>query len=268
MDFWKDLLAGAKVTSAKSRRSGRDDFGWFRRDDSPAESAPPQTTISVVIPAHNEEAYLERTLDALHRQEYPPAEIIVVGNGCTDRTPDVARGRCHRLILLSQKGLGVARNLGARMAKGELLVFLDADTLLEPKALRVIAERFSHRDAAGTLKGKPDSGRFAYRVIYFLKNFFHHFVTRCGSSGVIVCWKRHFVRLGGFDESLEVKENSELILRLKLFGGYRYLNGATATTSMRRYERRGVRRIVWLWIKLWFQSFFSDLRNRKYETVR
>jgi glycosyltransferase involved in cell wall biosynthesis len=224
--------------------------------------------ISVIVPAHNEEDYLGATLDALNRQDYPAREIVVVANGCTDRTAEVAREKCDRLATLSRKGLGVARNLGARMATGELLVFLDADTILEPGALRIIAEQFTGRDAGGTLKGQPDSGRFAYRLIYWLKNFIHRFVVRNGSSGVIICWKKQFASVGGFDERLELRENSELIRRLKRFGGYKYIGTTAAVTSMRRYDRRGVKHIVWLWIKLWFLSLFSDLRNRKYESVR
>lgn len=225
-------------------------------------------TISVIVPAHNEEGYLDATLNALNRQGYPNCEIIVVANGCTDRTVEVAREKCHRVVALEEKGLGVSRNTGARVAAGDLLVFLDADTILEPQALRTIAEQFTERDAGGTLKGQPDSNRFAYRLIYWLKNFIHRFVVRNGSSGVIICWKKHFTSVGGFDERLELRENSELIRRLKRFGGYKYIGTTAATTSMRRYDRRGVKHIVWLWIKLWFLSLFSDLRHRKYEAVR
>jgi glycosyltransferase involved in cell wall biosynthesis len=224
--------------------------------------------ISVIIPAHNEEDYIAATLDALGRQDYPDYEIVVIANGCTDRTADVARDKCQRLVALEAKGLGVSRNLGAHIATGDLLVFLDADTVLEPHALRIIAEQFTERDAGGTLKGRPDSDRFAYRVIYGLKNFIHRFVVRNGSSGVIICWKEQFASVGGFDERLELRENSELIRRLKRFGGYKYIGTTAATTSMRRYERRGVKHIVWLWIKLWFLSLFSDLSHRKYESVR
>lgn len=224
--------------------------------------------ISIIIPAHNEEDYLGATLKRLNREDYPEFEIVVVANGCRDRTADVAQGRCHRLVTLSQKSLGVARNLGARIATGELLVFLDADTLLEPDALRIIAEQFKERNSGGTLKGQPDSNRFAYRLIYSLKNFIHRFVVHNGSSGVILCWKKDFVRVGGFDEQLELRENSDLIRRLKRFGSYKFIGSTTATTSMRRYERRGIWRIVWLWIKLWFFGFFGDLRDRTYEPVR
>jgi peptidoglycan-N-acetylglucosamine deacetylase len=224
--------------------------------------------ISVIIPAHNEERYLRRTLEALRRQKYPIYEVIVIANGCTDRTAEVARPRCDRLIALSQKGLGVARNLGGRIATGELIVFLDADTVLERDGLRRIANNFSRTDAAGTVRGRPDTDRFAYRLIYFMKNFTHRFSLHHGSSGVIVCWKRHFIRLGGFNERLEVRENSELIERLKRFGRYKFIGQTVATTSMRRYERRGVGRIVWLWTKLWVESLFRDLQHRKYEIVR
>jgi glycosyltransferase involved in cell wall biosynthesis len=224
--------------------------------------------ISIIIPAHNEERYLDRTLQALQRQNYGWFEVIVVANGCTDRTKEVARGRCHRLIVLSQKSLGVARNLGARMARGELLLFLDADTLLEPMALRIIAETFTVRYAAGTIQGRPDDNRLAYRLIYGLKNLIHRCSLHPGSSGVILCWKEHFFRVGGFDEGLEVRENSELAKRLLRFGRYKYIGQVSATTSMRRYHRCGVGRVVWLWCKLWFESWLCDLHQKRYQPVR
>jgi glycosyltransferase involved in cell wall biosynthesis len=224
--------------------------------------------ISVIIPAHNEERYLPKTLEALQRQSYGWFEVIVVANGCTDRTREVARGRCQRLIVLSQKSLGVARNLGARMARGDILLFLDADTILEPMALRVIAEHFTGSDAAGTVQGRPDESRLAYRLVYALKNFVHRWSIHPGTSGVIICWKEHFMRIGGFDEGLEVCENSELVKRLTCTGHYKYIAAVSATTSMRRYARCGVSRVVWLWSKLWVQSFLCDLHQKQYEAIR
>ncbi|HVV71657.1 MAG TPA: glycosyltransferase [Verrucomicrobiae bacterium] len=224
--------------------------------------------ISVVIPAHNEAGYLPATLEALNRQNYPAFEVIVVANGCSDATEQVAQGRCHRLIVLSTKGLGTARNLGARVAHGDLLLFLDADTLLEPMALRRIAQDFSPADAAGTLHARPDSDRLACHLIYSGKNFLHRWKLHSGSSGVILCWRRQFLEAGGFDEGLEVRENSELIRRLKQHGRYKYISDVTATTSMRRYEQCGVGRVLWLWCKLWLQSIFGDLHQRHYEAVR
>jgi glycosyltransferase involved in cell wall biosynthesis len=224
--------------------------------------------ISVIIPAHNEADYLPATLEALKRQNHGNFEVIVVANGCSDRTADTARGKCHRLVVLSEKNLGVARNLGARLARGEILLFLDADTTLEPMALRRITHSFSKKCAAGTLMGRPDNDRFNYRLVYFIKNLIHRFSVHPGSSGVILCWKQDFFEIGGFDEGLEVRENSHLIKRLLRFGKYQYIGDVAATTSMRRYEYCGLQRMIWLWLKLWVQSFFGDLHKQRYDTVR
>lgn len=257
----KELLARVEGAPVKKK------LLKARRSKESAKQAP-RTTVSVIIPAHNEEAYLEATLKALRRQKFPGCEVVVVANGCTDNTADVARGLCDQLVVLSQKSLGVARNLGARIAKGELLIFLDADTILERHGLKIISEEFTHRHAAGTVKGLPDTKRFAYRCMYGLKNFMHWSRLHHGSSGVILCWKEHFVRLGGFRENLEVRENSELIKRLERFGRYKYIGNTAVTTSMRRYDRRGFWRMIWLWTRLWFESLFRDLQNRKYEIIR
>jgi glycosyltransferase involved in cell wall biosynthesis len=224
--------------------------------------------ISIIIPAYNEEGYLARTLESLQRQNYAWFEVIVVANGCSDRTVEIARTRCHRTIVLSRKSLGISRNLGARMARGELLLFLDADTTLEPMALRIIAREFPRAAAAGTLRGAPSCRRREYQWVYSLKNFLHRWSLHRGSSGVILCWKKHFICAGGFDERLEVRENSELIRRLLSFGTYRYIPNVTATTSMRRYDQRGFGRVLWLWFKLWVQSVVGDLHQRHYEAVR
>lgn len=223
--------------------------------------------ISVIVPAHNEEAYLRETLEALKRQRYPRHEVIVIANGCSDGTADIARDHCDRLIVISQKGISLARNLGARMASGDLLVFLDADTLLEPDALKTISRQFTRNHSAGTLKARPEPARWFYVVLYFVKNLMHRLSLHKGSIGVILAWKDMFERGSGFDEQLHVMENSALIRRMQRFGKYRFVNQTVATTSMRRYEKCGLR-IVALWAKLWWRSLFGDLRDRKYEIVR
>jgi len=272
-EFWsmetKEMFAPIqKVADLQERpRRPRPRHSQARRPQEKELSAR-ATKISVIIPAHNEEAYLGRTLAALHKQKHSAFEIIVVANGCTDRTAETAAGACDQLIVRSQKGLSAARNAGARKAKGELLIFLDADTLLEQHALNIIDEQFTRSEAAGTLKGQPDSDRLGYRLIYCLKNFIHCSLLHHGSSGVILCWKNNFHALGGFDEQLEVRENSDLIKRLKQFGSYQYIGDTAAITSMRRYEQRGVWCTAWLWVKLWIESFFTDLRHRQYEIVR
>jgi glycosyltransferase involved in cell wall biosynthesis len=221
--------------------------------------------ISIVIPAHNEQEMLPKTLEALRKQTYNHFETIVVTNGCTDQTAEAVRGKCDQLYELEARGLGPARNLGAAKARGDLLLFLDADTLLEPSALQIVSRKFKRHHSAGTLRGVPDNERIPYKVIYLLKNFVHKSHAHHGSSGVILCWKDHFDAVGGFDNELYLRENSDLMKKLRQFGSYKYVSDTPAITSMRRYERTGTSEMVLLWLKVWVLSNFSDIRNQTYE---
>src|SRR5215470_4280995 len=99
------------------------DFWKPRRRTRQADRTRMCPMISVIVPAHNEADYLPATLAALKRQNHANFEVIVVANGCSDRTAESARGNCQRVIVLSEKNLGMARNLGARLARGRILLF-------------------------------------------------------------------------------------------------------------------------------------------------
>src|SRR3954469_23894543 len=119
--------------------------------------------ISVIIPARNEEEFLPATLRALKQQLYRNFEVIVVANGCHDRTAEVAREMGARVFEFEHRGLGAARNFGGQEAQGQILVFLDADTLLPREALSVIAARFRRYHGCGTVWGEPDSRRLSHK---------------------------------------------------------------------------------------------------------
>jgi glycosyltransferase involved in cell wall biosynthesis len=260
--FASQSPAGAVVLDAPQKAQVRHARARSRKK----ALAPP--LISIIIPAHDEQDYIRRTLEAARQQTFGRFEVIVVCNGCTDQTAEIAREWCDQVIVLPERGLSRARNLGARAARGKMLIFLDADTLLQSDALEIISEQFTREHAAGTLRGTPDLSRPGYRVMYFLKNFQHRFGLHEGSSGIILCWRDQFLRSGGFDEALHVTENSDLIRRLRLFGNYRFIGQTAVTTSMRRYENDGFSKMVRLWVKLWLRSWVSDLRHHKYEAVR
>jgi glycosyltransferase involved in cell wall biosynthesis len=95
--------------------------------------------ISFVVPAHNEEACLAATLDALLRaaqQVGVPYEVIVVSDASTDRTGAIARERGVRVVEVQHRQIAAARNSGARAARGEILFFVDADTEASAEAIR------------------------------------------------------------------------------------------------------------------------------------
>lgn len=83
--------------------------------------------VTAVIPVYNEEACLEACIDSLRRQDFKSIEIIVVDDGSTDASRDICRSLGVRLLTQLHKGPGAARNAGAFAAKGDILVFADAD---------------------------------------------------------------------------------------------------------------------------------------------
>lgn len=95
--------------------------------------------ISFVIPAHNEAALIGRTISALHesaRAMGEPYEVIVADDASTDRTGAIAREHGARVVAVSFRRIAATRNAGAREATGELLFFVDADTVVPARALR------------------------------------------------------------------------------------------------------------------------------------
>lgn len=100
--------------------------------------------VSVIIPAYNVEGYLAECLDSVLRQTYRDYELIVVDDGSTDRTVEVARryGDDLRLIQQPNRGMSGARNTGIRASRGELIAFLDADDVWLPEYLEEQMETY------------------------------------------------------------------------------------------------------------------------------
>src|SRR5438552_1193720 len=116
-----------------------------------ANSANP--IISILIPAYNEEALIERVVDSVHasfsalsRRSY---EVIVCDNNSTDRTAELAMSKQARVVFESHNQISRARNAAANAAKGEWFIFLDADTFLTPGVLEKTIECFESGKIAG-----------------------------------------------------------------------------------------------------------------------
>ena len=132
----------------------------------------------------------------------------------------------------------------------------------------MLAKEFNPQHSSATFEGQPDIPKFAYRCLYLFKNLLHRFSLHCGSSGVICCWRDQFKEIGAFREDLNVRENSELIHRLRRFGPYKFITNAVAVTSMRRYEKGGRIKGFSQWLRIWARSLVSDLRHHSYEPIR
>jgi glycosyltransferase involved in cell wall biosynthesis len=106
-----------------------------------------ETLISCIVPAHNGERYLCECLDSIVAQTYRPLEIIVVDDGSTDGTGDIARGYGNGVRHLRQpwQGLSIARNRGVEASRGEFIAFLDHDDLWHSTKLKLQMARFRAR---------------------------------------------------------------------------------------------------------------------------
>lgn len=226
--------------------------------------------ISIIIPAHNEENYLRQTLHSIKNQTFQDYETIVVANGCTDGTERLVIKRADdklKLFSLPQANVSLARNKGAEMAQGDILLFLDADTLLEPEVLQKINQDFLENYAIATTKVKPDDDQLRYNFLMAAKNFYNRTGLYTASSGALICRKDDFDSVGGYNPELKVMEHRELIHKLRSKGKKICLDAYTIT-SMRRFKQWSIPKAAGFWIRQWINNSFGDLKKSEYEKIR
>ncbi|HSX45923.1 MAG TPA: glycosyltransferase family 2 protein [Candidatus Saccharimonadia bacterium] len=191
-------------------------------------------TISVLVPAHNEENTIERNLLSLYGSDYPKGklEVIVVNDGSTDRTEEVVRefkrthrDRCKiRLINLSNKGKAAALNHGLRRcAKGSLVMCLDSDSFLAPNALRSAAQHFRDSDIValssnvniiedGTLLALVQ--RFEYLVCYQMKKGQAFLGVEYIVGGIGSMFRRSMMKKVSFYDTNTMTEDIDLTMKI------------------------------------------------------
>ncbi len=211
--------------------------------------------ISVIIPAYNEEKYIEQTLQSLKRQTYKNFETIVVCNGCTDRTPEIAKRYGCKVRRLKEPNVSKARNKGAEAAKNKILVFLDADTPVSEDTM----EKISKLNGIGVTKVKAKDGKLKARIYLKIKNLQHYL---WGSSGLIFCDKEVFNKVGGFDENISKGEVGKFVRAAKHITKH-HIADTYVYTSTRRYDKMGYLKTVLFWIKE-----YRKPTKEKYEPVR
>ena len=192
--------------------------------------------ISFVIPAHDEERSIALALASVHaaaRALGAPYEVIVVDDASTDRTAEVALAAGARVVPVAHRQISRTRNAGARAARGERLVFVDADTLVGAP-LMVDARRALDRGAVGGGAMVRFDGPLpihAHPVLAVLD-----LVMRWGglAAGCFVfCTRAAFENVGGFDESLYAGEELAISVALKRQGRFVIL-GTRVVTSGRK----------------------------------
>lgn len=229
-------------------------------------------TISVIIPTLNEEQALGQTLTSL-----PSAlvlETIIVDGGSTDSTLAIARAFCTTLsntrIVGAPTGRARQMNEGAKASRGDILLFLHADTQMPHDASLIIESALAHPTVVGGRFDVQFDTRSSWgQIISTLMNW------RSRTSGIAtgdqaIFVRRHiFEQLGGFAD-IPLMEDIEFSRRLKRFGSIVPLRQAVRT-SFRRWEQQGpLRTILLMWtLRFLYWTGVSPSRlNRWYDTVR
>lgn len=202
--------------------------------------------ISFIVPAHNEEQGLERTLASIHhaaRDVSAGYEVIVVDDASTDRTPEIARAAGARVVTVDVRQIARARNAGAAVATGDLLLFVDADTLVNTPVLRSTLAAVKHGAVAGgALLRFDDPFPFAARLIAAAVALGMR-LGRLAAGAYLFCTATAFAAVGGFDETLFATEEIAISRALGKVGPVVILR-ERVVTSGRKARTHGYRELL------------------------
>lgn len=195
--------------------------------------------ISIIIPVLNEAQMIKSTIQRLQENSRLKIEIIVVDGGSQDDTAVIVQQLGVKMINVPGGGRGIQMNAGAKIAQGEILLFLHGDSQLPAKFADLIVQTLkSPGIIAGAFELRIDSNNSSLRwVEIFVKLRSHLWSLPYGDQAIFMT-KQVFEDLGGF-LNLPIMEDFELVQRLKRQGKIA-IAPAAVITSARRWQKLGV----------------------------
>lgn len=214
--------------------------------------------LSIIIPTYNEEEYLPVLLDSIKEQNFEDYEVIIADANSTDKTREIAE---EYGCIITEGGMpAVGRNNGAKIAKGEYLLFLDSDLKLTEDYLRDTIYEFKMENVGIAItQMKPLSKKSEDKLLHYLANQFMIGVEKikphgAGCYGIIVKKELH-EKCGGFNEDLTFGEDSEYIKRLGKVERFKVLRTPRIGVSTRRLEEEGIDTLIRQYGKSTFNDF-------------
>src|ERR1041384_8066975 len=220
--------------------------------------------ISFIVPAHNEQASLGRTLEAIHKAARAigqPYEIIVVDDASTDATPEIAAQNNVRVVSVNHRQIAATRNAGARAAQGERLFFVDADTTIHARALALALRRMDNGAVGGVAPTRFDAAAplYAHLSLWWFGLLMR--LPGIGGGAFLFCTRTAFVAAGGFDGKLFRAEDHAMCWALKRHGRFVVLWRWVVTSSRRMRGVRGLRMLTGL-VQMAFLPGMLQRRSR------
>lgn len=202
--------------------------------------------LSFVIPAHNEEALVGQTIASIQaaaRAVGEPFEVIVADDASTDRTAAIAREHGAQVVSVNKRQIAAVRNAGAREARGEVLIFVDADTLLPEATLRAALAALAGGVIGGGAMVRMDEAlKPSLRPLMWIWNAISRF-CRYAAGCFIFVRREAFEAIGGFNEEYYVSEEIQLSRALKPRGRFVVLP-QHVVTSARKLRLYGTLRLL------------------------
>jgi rSAM/selenodomain-associated transferase 2 len=203
--------------------------------------------ISIIIPVLNEAALIVQTLSALQPLREAGHELIVVDGGSSDDTIALSEPLADQIIR-SSRGRSRQMNAGAKIARGEILLFLHSDSLLPKGADQLIIREMGKRGKNwGRFDVRLSGGHFLFRIVELLMNLRSRITCIATGDQAIFVKKKLFETVGGFP-NIDLMEDIALSRLLKRYSPPLCL-WQKVFSSSRRWERNGILRTVLL---MWF----------------
>jgi glycosyltransferase involved in cell wall biosynthesis len=234
--------------------------------------------ISLVIPAYNEEKYLGNCLKSVlaHSQEFH--EIIVINNASTDKTAEVARSFPGvRVIHEPEKGITHARQRGCAEASGDIIAYIDADTVISEHWPPGISNAFGNIPDLVCLSGPciyydfPPFRQFLTRLYWrFLAQPASWFTGYLAIGGNLVVKKEALEKIGGFNRAINFYgEDTDVAKRLSKVGKVVFRQDFYLHTSARRLHHEGFLKIAWRYTLNFLSVVFTHrVFTKKYQDIR
>jgi glycosyltransferase involved in cell wall biosynthesis len=197
--------------------------------------------ISVIIPAYNEELYIGRCLKSLFNQDYVGKyEVVVVNNASSDATGEVAEKEGARVVFEPNKGIANALIRGVAEAKGNILLFTDADTELPPNWILTMASKFEEDPELAAIGGPYDFydakkaiNLIARRVVAPAFKMMSDKFMPCSNMAIR---RDMYEKTGGFDPKINWGQDMDISRKLSKYGKVRFDTSIIVSTSFRRYS--------------------------------
>jgi glycosyltransferase involved in cell wall biosynthesis len=222
--------------------------------------------LSIIIPTLNEADYISRTLNSIVLNKFYEIkpEIIVVDSGSTDNTADTARPLVDKLIQLKSLSSGKweALNTGAEISSGEILLFLDADTIVPKNYDKEIENVFMNKNiVGGAFEFTLDGRQFGLRVVELINRVRYRVrYSFYGDQGFFV--RSDIFHKAGMFPARRLFETSAMCRKLRRYGQLELIK-KPALTSPRRFIEGGIYRVLLNDIKLWLLNKTKNFPDKK-----